>query len=229
MDTTAHPTRTTAYDPWRRTLLTADQVRSLSQLRPARVVMDAMRSWALIIGAWAVVAYHPAWWTVLPAIPLIGSAYYALFIIGHDGLHRRLFHGRTRNDLFNDLVVLGAIGAITRINNLNHLEHHDHLATADDPDRHKYGCFNKWESGRLIAYLSGVATLITSAKHVYVTNSSPNRPEADPARAARGYTAARPPDPSRVAGRRSSPDSRSPSAGGPGRCSGWCRSSDSPS
>jgi fatty acid desaturase len=183
--------RTTAYEPWRRTLLTSEEVRRLSQLEPPRVVIDAARSWALIIGAWAAVAYHTTWWVVLLAIPLIGSAYYALFIIGHDGLHRRLFHGRARNDLFNDLVVLGAIGAITRINNLNHLEHHDHLATADDPDRHKYGCFNKWESGRLIAYLSGVATLITSARHVYVTNSRRNRGEPGPetVRGPRGYSA----------------------------------------
>jgi fatty acid desaturase len=189
MEATIPRPRTSAYDPWRRTLLTADQVRVLSQLAPARVIIDAARSWALILGAWAVVAVHPEWWTVLLAIPLIGSAYYALFIIGHDGLHRRLFHGRARNDLFNDLVVLGAIGAITRINNLNHLEHHDHLATADDPDRHKYGCFNKWESGRLIAYLSGVATLITSARHVFVTNSRRNRAGAGTGRGPRGYAA----------------------------------------
>ena len=190
MESTTPRPRTTAYDPWRRTLLTAEQVRALSQLHPPRVIVDAARSWALILVAWALVAYHPTWWVVILAIPLIGSAYYALFIIGHDGLHRRLFHGRARNDLFNDLAVLGAIGAITRINNLNHLEHHDHLATADDPDRHKYGCFNKWEAGRLIAYLSGLGTLITSARHVYVTNrhrkSSGESPAED--RAPRRYT-----------------------------------------
>jgi fatty acid desaturase len=189
MEPTTTRSHTTAYDPWRRTLLTTEQVRSLSQLSPARVEIDAARSWALIIGAWAAVAYHPSWWVVLPAIPLIGSAYYALFIIGHDGLHRRLFHGKARNDLFNDLVVLGPIGAITRINNLNHLQHHDQLATPNDPDRHKYGCFNKWESGRLIAYLSGVATLITSTRHVYVTNSSRSRAAAGPVPGPRGYTA----------------------------------------
>ena len=48
-----HPvrTRTSVYDPWRRTLLPPEQVRELSQLRPGRVVWDTVRSWALIFVA----------------------------------------------------------------------------------------------------------------------------------------------------------------------------------
>jgi fatty acid desaturase len=164
--------RTSAYDPWRRTLLSPEQVRELSQLRPARVVWDAARSWALIVLAWTLVGLRPAPLTVALAIPVIGSAFYALFIIAHDGLHRRLFHGRAVNDRFNDLVILGSIGAVTRINNRNHLDHHEHLAMPDDPDRHKYACFNKFEPGQLVAYLSGAATLFTSVRNVFLTNSA---------------------------------------------------------
>ena len=171
MDTPARH-RTSAYDPWRRSLLPPEQVRELSQLRPGRVVWDTARSWALILAAWALVAYHPSIVTVAVAIPLIGSAFYALFIIGHDGLHRRLFHGRATNDRFNDLLILGTIGAITRINNRNHLDHHEHLAMEEDPDRHKYACFNKFEPGQLVAYLSGASTLLTSVRHVFFTNTS---------------------------------------------------------
>ena len=171
--------RTTAYDPWRQTLLPTEQVRELSQLRPRRVVWDTARSWALILATWTVVAVHPTVLTVVLAIPLIGSAFYALFIIGHDGLHRRLFHGRATNDRFNDLLILGTIGAITRINNRNHLNHHEQLALPQDPDRHKYGCFNKFEPGQLVAYLSGTATLLTSVRNVFVTNSATRRGEVD--------------------------------------------------
>jgi fatty acid desaturase len=181
--------RTSAYDPWRRTLLPAEQVRELSQLRPGRVVWDTARSWALILAAWALVAYRPSILAVAIAIPLVGSAFYALFIIGHDGLHRRLFHGRAINDRFNDLLILGTIGAITRINNRNHLDHHEHLAMANDPDRHKYGCFNKFEAGQLVAYLSGASTLLTSVRHVFFTNTARNDAGSPEASRVNHYTA----------------------------------------
>lgn len=171
METTAR-SRTTAYNPWRRILLPPEQVRELSQLRPGRVVFGTARSWLLIVAGWTLVAWHPSPLTVLLAIPLIGSAFYALFIIGHDGLHRRLFHGRSTNDRFNDLCILGSIGAITRINNRNHLDHHEHLAMPDDPDRYKYVCFNKFEPGQLVAYLSGASTLFTSVRNVFLTNTA---------------------------------------------------------
>lgn len=185
---TATRARTSAYDPWRRTLLPPDQVRELSQLRPSRVVFDTARSWLLIIAAWALVAWRPGIVTVVVAIPLIGSAFYALFIIGHDGLHRRLFHGRGANDRFNDVLILGTIGAITRINNRNHLDHHEHLAMDEDPDRHKYGCFNKFEPGQLVAYLSGAATLFTSVRNVFFTNTARRSAARSEDRRINGYT-----------------------------------------
>ena len=101
------------------------------------------------------------------AIPVIGTRYYALFIIGHDGLHRRLFPNRERNDLFNDVFILGALGAITRINNRNHLRHHQHLATHDDPDRHRHACFNKSEIVEVVAFLTGITSVFTSVKNVF--------------------------------------------------------------
>jgi fatty acid desaturase len=158
------------YQPFRRTLLTPDQVRSLSALRPARVVADTLWCWLWIAGTWAAVATWTHWWVVALAIPLIGSRYYALFIIGHDGLHRRLFPNRDRNDLFNDLCILGAIGAVTRINNRNHLRHHQYLATQDDPDRHRHACFNKSEVIEVVAFLSGISSVYTSVRNVFRPN-----------------------------------------------------------
>ncbi len=80
----------------------------------------------------------PSWLTVVPAILIVGTRYYALAIIGHDGLHRRMFPDQWTNDLFNDLLIMGPIGAITRVNRLNHIEHHRITASTADPDRHKY-------------------------------------------------------------------------------------------
>ncbi len=155
------------YHPFRRTLLTPERVRSLSALRPARVVADTVWCWLWILGAWAAVATWTHWWVVALAIPVIGTRYYALFIIGHDGLHRRLFSNRDRNDLFNDVFILGALGAVTRINNRNHLRHHQYLSTHDDPDRHRHACFNKSEIVEVVAFLTGISSVFTSVKNVF--------------------------------------------------------------
>jgi len=168
---TVTPSAPATRDPYlahRRAVLAPDQVRKLSRLRPVCVVVDAMVCWVTILAAWALVAIWPDPWTVLLAIPLIGSRYYGLFIIGHDGLHHRLFREVRHNDLFNDVVVLGAIGAITRINNRNHLDHHHRLATDRDPDRHKHGCFNKTTSIELLGFLTGATSILRSVANVFV-------------------------------------------------------------
>ena len=169
------------YQPYRRTLLTPEQVRSLSALRPARVVADTLWCWLWIVGAWAAVATLTRWWVVALAIPVIGTRYYALFIIGHDGLHRRLFANRQRNDLFNDVFILGALGAVTRINNRNHLRHHQYLSTPDDPDRHRHACFNKSEIVEVVAFLTGISSVFTSVKNVFFPSTGVKRAAPDAA------------------------------------------------
>ena len=86
------PGRTQKYLPFRRaSLLTVEQMRALNKLRPARAMRDTIMLWLQITAVWAVVAVFPLWWVVNLAIPVIGTRYYALYIIGHDGLHRRIF------------------------------------------------------------------------------------------------------------------------------------------
>ena len=78
------------YQFYRKNLLPISACGS-SILRPGRVVFDTLWCWCGIVAAWVAVALWPTWWVVLLALPVIGTRYYALFIIGHDGLHRRLF------------------------------------------------------------------------------------------------------------------------------------------
>lgn len=143
------------------------RIRALSRLEPARVVRDTAFLWAQIVAAFALVAWHPSWWTVLLAFPVIGTRYYALFILAHDGLHRRLFDRARTNDLYCDLFLLGPIGGITRLNNRNHRLHHKHLATARDPDRYKHACFNKTTTGETLAFLTGIASLWPGVRNVF--------------------------------------------------------------
>jgi fatty acid desaturase len=124
-------------------------------------------AWLVIIAAWTSVALWTHWWVVLLAIPVIGSRYYALFIIAHDGFHRRIFPKRAKNDLFNDVCILGAVGAITRINNRNHLQHHQHLASELDPDRHKHACFNKSDVPEVIGFMTGLSGAYRSVANVF--------------------------------------------------------------
>lgn len=155
------------YHPYRQSLLTPARVKELSRLRPARVVGDVVRAWAVIVAAWAAAAWAKTPLVTIAAMVIVGTRYYALFIIGHDGLHRRLFVNRNTNDRFCDLFVLGPIGAITRLNNRNHIGHHQHLATDRDPDRHKHACFNKADLMAFLGYLSGFTSIVTSVKHVF--------------------------------------------------------------
>lgn len=172
---------TPIYRRYRASLLSPARVRELSQLRPAIVVRDVALLWIQILAAWTLVAFYPTWWACLVAIPVIGTRYYALFIIGHDGMHRRLLRTVRSNDLFCDLLVLGPIGTITRINNANHLEHHKHLATELDPDRHKHACFNKATRPRYLAFLTGLANLVPVLANVFLRDRS-----ADPVDPASG-------------------------------------------
>jgi fatty acid desaturase len=163
--------RPAAFDPYqsyRKTLLSPSRVRELSTLSPARAVADTLICWAWIIAAWTLVAVHPTWWTVLLAIPVVGTRFYALLIVGHDGIHRRLFRHPRWNDWFADLFIFGPVGAITRINNQNHLGHHRYLATPDDPDLHQFTCANKHRWHLLIGHLSGVTSFFRSFRNVFL-------------------------------------------------------------
>jgi fatty acid desaturase len=179
----AHEVFADPYQYWRKNLLPIERVRAYSTLRPGRVIFDTIRCWAVILSAWTAVALWTEWWTVLLAIPIIGSRYYALFIIGHDGLHRRLFARRWLNDLYNDLFIIGPIGAITHINDKNHLNHHHYLATERDPDRHRHGCFNKTRLRELFGYLTGITSVYRSVKQVFF-----NKQPAGDGAARQGHT-----------------------------------------
>src|SRR5436190_8932453 len=168
---------TNIYRVYRSSLLPPGRVRELSKLRPWRAVLDAAWMWVGILAAWALVAWKPTWWTLLIAIPLIGTRYYGLFIIGHDGMHRRVFNDPRVSDLFCDLFIFGPIGAITRLNNRNHLQHHLHLATELDPDRHKHACFNKSTRPEYVAFLSGLVNLYPAARNVFARKKASAAPD----------------------------------------------------
>jgi fatty acid desaturase len=164
---------TQRYFPYRPKLLNSNELRDFNELCPARAGRDTILLWLQIVAAWSAVALWPAWWTVSLAIPVVGTRYYALYIIGHDGLHRRLFRDRRTNDLWNDLLILGAIGAITRLNRANHMRHHATLALPSDPDRYKYTADNKPTRLRYVLALTGLPYLARAVGNVFFARSAP--------------------------------------------------------
>ena len=165
------------YDKYRKGLLSQARVRELSRLRPWRPFVDSLWFWAGIFLAWTLVARWPHWWTIALAVPAIATRYYALLIVGHDGIHRRLFRSPRWNDWFADLIVFAPVGAITRINNQNHLGHHRHLSTEDDPDLHQFTCTNKYRLPLLLIYLSGVASFRKAFTNVFFRRTENSKSE----------------------------------------------------
>ena len=161
-------------DPYHphRSLLTIEEVRELSRLTPQRVCVDVLVNWLCIVAAWYAAYRWPTWWVYVLAFLVVGNRYYSLFIVGHDGLHRRLFSSITLNERFTDLFILGPIGAITRTGKRNHLAHHLHLSTAKDPDRHRHACFNKSDHAEFGLFLSGISGFWSSVSNVYFKKES---------------------------------------------------------
>lgn len=140
------------YQPYRSVLLSKAELAELNKLDFRPVATDILVLWLQMIAAWTVAALFPHWWVVVTAAAVVGNRYYSLFIIGHDGLHRRLHRRRNVNDWVNDVFVLGPLGAITRINRANHMRHHGTLGSAEDPDTYKYAA--RWMHGRFAFLLS---------------------------------------------------------------------------
>jgi fatty acid desaturase len=157
-----------AYSPFRTVLLEREELSRLSSLRPSIAVRDTVLHWIVIAAAWMLVAMRPNPLTVTLTMQVIGANFYGLYIIGHDGLHRRLFEERRTNDLWNDLLIIGSFGAITRLNRRNHMDHHQDTCLEADPDRHKYCHAGKGAVFPFMLFLSGLANLLPSVRNVFL-------------------------------------------------------------
>jgi fatty acid desaturase len=155
------------YQPYRSALLSKEELAELHGLSFAPVAIDIGVLWLQIILAWAVAAVYPLWWVVIASAAVVGNRYYSLFIIGHDGLHRRLHARRGVNDFVNDVFVLGPLGAITRMNRTNHMRHHMTLGCPDDPDAYKYA--PRWTEGTFgyLLSLTGIPYVYRALRAVY--------------------------------------------------------------
>lgn len=161
-----------SYLPYRAQLLRREELQQLGRLQPAVAARDTVLLWLQILLAWAVAARYPMVWCNVLMACIVGNRYYSLFIIGHDGLHRRLHESRNVNDWWNNLLLIGPLGAITRLNRRNHMTHHGALALPTDPDYYKY---QRRTALGLTAYLwslTGLPLVWNAARNVYAVGQA---------------------------------------------------------
>lgn len=124
--------------------------------RPARVVFDLLRSWALILAAVTACALwrDPLVWVL--GVVVIGCQQYALQILHHDGMHRTLFRSRRLNDLVTRFLLSLPLFAPLGPFRHKHLEHHKWLGQPADPDRYYHTTAGKHTRARLLLFLLGL-------------------------------------------------------------------------
>jgi fatty acid desaturase len=157
-----------SYHPFRQALLKRDELRDLNRLRFRRVVGDTLFLWAQIFASWAVAANTHYTWLIILCACFAGNRYYSLYIIGHDGLHRRIHNDPKINDLWTDIFLIGPLGAVVHRNRRNHMIHHSALATDSDPDKYKYCGRQGQNKTRFYASFSAIPFLWRALRNVYL-------------------------------------------------------------
>lgn len=168
-------TTTQSYEPLRRMALSREEISDLSRLDFAKTARAAAGLWFQIVCAMSVAwillntgrfDFSSAAGVVLCAC-LVGNRYYSLFILGHDGLHRRLHPDKAVNDLFTDLFIIGPLGAVTHRNRANHMVHHRSMGTPCDPDTYKYAPRNRFGITGFIGSFTALPFVFSSVMNVY--------------------------------------------------------------
>jgi fatty acid desaturase len=159
-----------------RKALTAQELRALTQLNPARSMLAVLRTFAPIMLAIVAALYVNTWPVTLAAIIVIGTSQHAMFVLAHEAAHYRLFETRWLNDLIGRFCgVTGGISMCTY--RITHRLHHNHLYGPQDPDTAIHGGYPRgkaylwkklvqdlvgWNAWKTFAYFFGAPALNTA-------------------------------------------------------------------
>jgi fatty acid desaturase len=135
------------------------RLKGLLARRPWRVVRDIARCYGFILFAFFLLANYQSWWVSFIGFVVIGTQQYALFILGHDGIHSNLLRKRKANDILTTTLLFAPLGTRVRSARTAHLAHHWLLGTDNDPDRRLHIAGNKATRGKFLFFLSGLATI----------------------------------------------------------------------
>lgn len=114
--------------------LSKEEIRDLLEPSDWRGWLSVATSWGMIVGSLALVAWIPAWWTVLVALIILGGRHLALAILMHEGAHKSLFKTAWMNDtMVQWLCAYPTWNDLVRYRE-HHLRHHMYTRTEKDPD-----------------------------------------------------------------------------------------------
>jgi fatty acid desaturase len=117
-----------------RKILTTEEIRALTRRSNLWGFWAIGSTWAVIVGAFVVLARWPSPWTFLGAVVVLGGRQLALAILMHEAAHRTLFENRFLNDVVTDWLCARPVHAHVEKYRRHHLQHHAHTATDQDPD-----------------------------------------------------------------------------------------------
>lgn len=136
-------------DRRRARLLPADVVKRLTRLDPVKSTLAVLQTYLVLTLALGLAGWLWTWWAVALALPVIAVQQHALFVLGHDGAHYRLYEVRWLNDLVGRFSA-SIVGISMCAYRVVHRLHHNHLYEKIDPDTPIHGGYPR---GR--AYLAG--------------------------------------------------------------------------
>ena len=157
------------YSPLRLKVLKREELRLLSEKKFYITFTDILLNYLQI--ALALILVHISEQKLIFSIFgifIVGISQYSLMVIGHDGLHRNFIKNIKKNDILNDILILGMFGSACRVNRNNHSEHHKFSSTDHDPDRYKYLHQNKETLIKYFIFLSGFSNFLKTIKNVYL-------------------------------------------------------------
>lgn len=115
-------------------VLTKEEITDLHRRSDARGLLAVASCWAVIAGAFALTAWHPAWWTVLLSLVLLGSRQLGLAILMHEASHHSLFASRPLNNFFGSWFAGYPIWTDLFRYREHHMRHHAFTGSDRDPD-----------------------------------------------------------------------------------------------
>lgn len=149
-------------------IISRNELKILQTTNPLILIKDIFKSWVIIIlSIFLSFSIQDPHFDFFISI-VIGTQFYSLLIIAHDGLHRNFFKAVWLNDLWNDFFLLGLFGAVTRVNRLNHINHHLNLSTDSDPDRYKYETKGRKSKINFLYHLTCLPIILNSFWNIYI-------------------------------------------------------------
>lgn len=116
--------------------LTTAEIQELRQMNDWRSWVSVLGNWALVFGAFALVARFPNPLTVLVALVVIGTRQLGFAVLMHEAAHRTLFRNRSVNDFVGNWLCAYPVWSDLVPYRRYHLKHHAHNWTPQDPDMH---------------------------------------------------------------------------------------------